>query len=228
MKIVVISDTHCCHHKVEPIPPGDLLIHAGDWTNSGYLHEVQSFVNWFSGLDQYKHKILIAGNHDITLDKEYYDENWKNFHKKKVDTEKIRKMVENKSFHYLENSLVEIEGIKFYGSPQNLFCNWAFGIKNDYEANNIWKMIPDDTNVLITHTPPYGILDHIPFFTTKKHLGCDILLIHLDRVKPKYHIFGHIHECGGSRQFNNGTIHINGATVDGKYNVRKSIQSFVY
>lgn len=223
-KIVFLSDTHNKHKKL-CVPDGDILIHSGDFTNTGRWDEVLSFVNWFSKLP-HKHKILIAGNHEITLDIPFYDENWKFFHKKKQDLLKINNLIRNNpNFYYLENTFVIIEGIKIYGSPyvpsdQNY---WAFEYKHDLEADSIWSKIPKDTDILVTHTPPFGCLD---FY--QKHLGCDILLLYVsEKIKPKYHLFGHIHDAYGIIKSENTTF-INGAIVDGNLRPKYNIVSFFY
>jgi len=96
---------------------------------------------------------------------------------------------------YLENSGVEIDGVKFWGSPwQPEFFNWAFNLPRGRRLAEIWALIPDDTEVLITHTPPYGILDRVD---SGEHVGCEDLRRALQRVKPKVHVFGHIHEDRG-------------------------------
>lgn len=215
MKIVIISDTHNLHKKLF-IPDGDMIIHCGDFTSVGYEHEIESFVNWFEKLD-FKYKILIAGNHEITLDYEFYEQNWKNFHKKKANTEKIKKMIEeNENFIYLKDNFVIVEGIKIYGSPYTLDSNlgWAFPLFGDHDANEKWSQIPNDIDILVTHTPPEGILD---FY--QKHLGCDILLVHVvDRIKPIFHCFGHIHSCSGIIEKNNITF-VNASVLDEGYKV---------
>ena len=104
MKIIVISDTHGKHKALDNALKnidGDILIHCGDFTNLGYEHEIQSFINWFTKLDNFKHKFVIAGNHEITLDFEFYDNNWSRFHKKKQDCHKLVDwMTKNKHFTY--------------------------------------------------------------------------------------------------------------------------------
>lgn len=215
MKFVIISDTHNLHKELI-LPKGDVIIHCGDFTSSGYEHEITSFIQWFGNLD-YKYKIFIAGNHEITLDYDFYEENWKRFHKKKQNIQKIKELVENNNnVIYLKDTHVTIEGIKIYGSPYTLDCNlgWAFPLYCDSDCDYKWKNIPNDIDVLITHTPPEGILD---FY--KKNLGCDILLVNvIDRVKPKIHCFGHIHSGSGILT-QNDIIFINASVIEENYKI---------
>ena len=115
---------------------------------------------------------------------------------------------------YLENSGVEIDGVKFWGSPwQPEFFNWAFNLPRGPKLAEMWALIPDDTDVLITHSPPYGILDQI---YSGEHVGCEDLLAALQRVRPKVHVFGHIHEGYGMLK-QNGTTFINASVCDERY-----------
>ena len=172
-KIVCISDTHSKHRQFS-LPDGDILVHAGDIMNSGWEGtEVRDFNVWL-GEQPHRHKIVIAGNHDWLFEKH----------------RSTRNLLTNAI--YLENSGVEIEGLKFWGSPaQPEFCNWAFNYKRGEDIDRIWKLIPDDTDVLITHGPPAGILDWIK--PGRESLGCRNLREAIKRVKPKLHVFGHIH-----------------------------------
>lgn len=162
MKIVAISDTHGKHKKLS-LPPADCIIHAGDVTAGGSTDQALEFINWFQGLD-YQYKIFIAGNHD-------------RFFERTAD-------IDPGSAYYLNDSGVEIEGIKFWGSPiQPVFNNWAFNKKRGQEIKKHWDLIPDDTDVLITHGPPYGYLDIGP---AGNHLGCEELLKRVMHVSPGF------------------------------------------
>ena len=188
IKIVAISDTHG-HHRKADIPDGDVLVHAGDFMTCGRkLSEVLDFADWFS--DQpHEHKILVAGNHDRLLERD----------------ERVCLKEFSKNVTYLRDSGVEIRGWKFWGSPyQPEFCNWAFNVPRGPAIRRHWDMIPDDTDMLITHGPPMGIGDQCVRFPTgvkgynyiippTEHLGCSDLLIKVRAVNPELHIFGHIH-----------------------------------
>jgi Icc-related predicted phosphoesterase len=184
MKIVLISDTHRYHKQVN-VPEGDVLIHAGDISGRGSLSDVGSFATWFNELP-HQHKILIAGNHDFCFENE-------------LRVGAIDMLGGN--VNYLEDSEVIIDGIKFYGSPwQPEFCNWAFNLPRGEALKEKWDQIPDDTDVLITHGPPCGFGDFT--MIDQIEVGCKELRKALDRVKPKIHVFGHIHEGYGEFEYN--------------------------
>jgi Icc-related predicted phosphoesterase len=198
MKLVCISDTHLMHMRHEiVVPDGDVLIHAGDATFKGTKDQVQSFAYWFDALP-HKHKIFVAGNHDFGFQT----------HR----SEAVALLP--KGCHYLEDSGVEIDGVKFWGSPwQPWFLDWAFNLPRGEALKAHWDLIPDGTDVLITHSPPFGILDLVP---RGENVGCDEMLKAVRRVKPYYHIFGHIH-YGYGRERRNGTTFINAAICDEAY-----------
>jgi Icc-related predicted phosphoesterase len=163
MKILHISDTHGKHHLLKDLPKADIIVHSGDMSEDGKDSEVLDFLEWFCDLD-YPHKIVVAGNHDLCL-----------------DGEQIENLPPN--FHYLCNSVVEIECIKFWGVP--------YFLSNELNGNTAQLMakIPNKTDVLITHRPPYGILD----FEDGNNFGCVDLLQAVSKIRPKYHLFGHVH-----------------------------------
>lgn len=191
MRLVLISDTHAKHRKFE-IPPGDVLIHAGDIMTTGWDPlEITDFDNWLGELP-HKHKIVIAGNHDWLFQKSH----------------RTRNLITNAI--YLENSGVEIEGVKFWGSPaQPEFCNWAFNYRRGREIDRIWSMIPDNTDVLITHGPPAGFRDWVK--SGHESLGCQNLRSYIKRVRPKINVFGHIH--GGYGEDHDGVTHFVNASL---------------
>ena len=124
------------------MPEGDVLIHSGDMTRIGHSNEIKDFNRWM-GEQDYAHKLCIAGNHDMLFE----------------DHPSVaRSLITNCT--YLQDSSVTIDGVKFYGAPwQPEFFSWAFNVPRGPEIAAKWYQIPDDTNVLITHGPPYGILD---------------------------------------------------------------------
>jgi predicted phosphodiesterase len=139
MKLCIISDTHNKHKRLSKLPYADVIIHCGDMTSMGHSHEIVEFMKWFSKLEQYKYKICIAGNHDWLFDTN-----------RLIAHEKVPMNV-----IYLEDREIILDGIKFYGTPVQLpFMNWAFN-KPEERLIPHWQAIPDDTDVLITHQPPY-------------------------------------------------------------------------
>jgi Icc-related predicted phosphoesterase len=178
MRIVAISDTHTLHNQTR-IPDGDVLIHAGDFTERGTLTEVLDFELFLRKLP-HKYKILIAGNHD------FYFENFPHQAKEIVS-----------KYIYLLDQQVVINGVKIYGSPwQPTFQNWAFNLNRGAEIKAKWDLIPPDVDVLVTHGAPYGIGDQT---IEGEKIGCEDLLSAVQRIKPKYHVYGHIHEGYGQR-----------------------------
>lgn len=198
MRVVMISDTHSFHHRVGPVPDGDVLIHAGDFMNSGReISDVIRFNAWF-GDQPHRHKILIAGNHDRMM-------------------ESHRSWCEGllTSAIYLEDSGCMLDGFRFWGSPfQPEFCNWAFNEPRGAAMRRHWELIPDDTDVLITHGPPFGIRDWVHLGA--ENLGCEDLLQAVQRIKPQIHVFGHIHGGRGIEQ-NEDTLFVNASFLDETY-----------
>lgn len=118
------------------------------------------------------------------------------------------------SIHYLEDSSVCIEGINFYGSPVTpFFYDWAFNCERGEKIKQYWDKIPENTDVLITHGPPFGILDKT---TTGEIVGCEELAKAVNRIQPKVHIFGHIHEEYGMIA-KGETTYINASLLNERY-----------
>jgi len=215
MKVVIISDTHTFHREPSfEIPDGDTLIHCGDFTMSGSIHEAFEFKDWFDNLP-HQNKLVIGGNHDRCFGQD--------------------EMMALKMFTgsiYLHNSGIEIDGIKFWGSPMTPAFNGmrgglTFYTNSEREAKGIWSGIPKDLDVLITHGPPWGILDSVPHWDTgePEHVGDKMLLSKIIQRKPKYHVFGHIHEGYGIYKSDpkkdpyNGTVFVNASSVNARYNL---------
>jgi Icc-related predicted phosphoesterase len=195
MRLILLSDIHNQQHQLKmPDPePGDVLMIAGDLTVNGSEFELISFNTWLSKLE-YDHKLFIAGNHDRMFDK---------------DAGLARQLLSAGA--YLENSGVEIDGIKFWGSPMVPdLAGWPFARYRGDEIGRYWDMIPDDTQVLMTHSPPEGILD----FYGGREAGDDRLAdtVHRRLKDLKLHVFGHIHEGAGQAQ-RNGVLFVNAAQV---------------
>ena len=207
MKIVCISDTHAHHELVlGGIPDGDVLIHAGDLCGLPRMEDVESFLRWF-GAQPHRHKIFIAGNHDGPF---------------ALMPALCRRALDSlcPAVHYLQDSSVEFEDVVFYGSPwQPAFGDWFFNLPRGRQLAERWAKIPLRTDVLITHGPPHGILDQcpgVPDRTRIDHAGCEDMTRAIARVRPKLHVFGHIHE-GYGRLDRDGTIYVNASSMDGRY-----------
>lgn len=212
-KVCFISDTHV-RHKSLNLGSGDILFFTGDIMGSGYdEYEFHNWLKWFSETD-YKWKVFIAGNHDRYLEKCGYEK-----------VSEIVKEYEDKGVIYLENTSVEIDGLKIYGTPdQPYFCGWAFNRTPD-ELRSIYNNIPEGLDVLLTHTPPFDILDrsHEPNRfnpTGEEPLGSRVLTMRLNTMgnPPRYHAFGHIHGDGGKILVTPQTTYINGAVCNEAYN----------
>ena len=186
IRFLCISDTHC--RQPANLPDADVFIHAGDLTNEGSLKQIQDQVDWVVRLP-YKHKILIAGNHDS-----YFDPRSR---RAEDEGRKIEWRGREHDIHYLQHSSVTIQlpeqgnrRLKIYGAPQIPACggsDFAFQYQRGRDA---WSdTIPLDTDILVTHSPPRHHLD-LP-----RGMGCEWLLKELWRVKPRLHVFGHVH-CG--------------------------------
>lgn len=181
MIIDCISDIHGDEPKLEG---GDILIIAGDCTARDLPQEWQRFGGWVDKQD-YKKKVIVAGNHDGYCETDPY---W------------CEGFIPNSV--YLQDTFATVLGVRIYGAPWTpLFCNWYFMLPPS-KLKEKWEMMPNDVDILITHGPPYGILDG----NNKRRFGDIALLERINIVKPKHHVFGHIHECGG-QEFNNSTTH---------------------
>ncbi|KAK9892537.1 hypothetical protein WA026_020520 [Henosepilachna vigintioctopunctata] len=234
VRFVCMSDTHSLMRNIMfEVPPGDVFIHAGDFTKCGQKDEVIQFNKWLEMLP-HRYKIVIAGNHELSFD-QHFSQSFKkkissqlgedeedqvlNYGNTKddiveaVNEENIRNYLTN--CVYLEDSSIKIYGIKLYGTPwQPEFGGWAFNLKRGEECLSRWDNIPKDTDILITHTPPLG---HGDLACSGVRAGCVELLNTVQmRVKPKYHIFGHIHEGYGVSS-DGKIIFINASTCDINY-----------
>jgi len=207
ISVLCISDTHSLESRIpnQQLPKADILIHAGDFSNVGEEKEVENFVQWISDhmeRGDFKHAIIIAGNHETTFEPEYFhsDGGGNRFFSepKEQDCEKIRSFLTKSSLsnlHYLEDDALELFGIRFYGSPwQPYFHNWAFNLSRGNEIQKKWDSIPKDTDVLITHGPPAF---HGDSNESGSHTGCLNLLRTVETLAVQYHVFGHIHEAYG-------------------------------
>jgi Icc-related predicted phosphoesterase len=196
MKIVFISDTHGKHDELQ-LPKGDLLIHAGDVSPRGTLPQMQAFLDWFEK-QPFKYKVFIAGNHDFIAERN------------PVLFESLIPI----NCIYLKNSGIAIEGIHIWGSPITpWFYDWAFNRHRGKPIAKYWDMIPENTDILVTHGPPFGVLDET---VTGFKVGCEELGKKLKDLKVKIHVFGHIHEAYGVKKVGETTF-INASVLDINY-----------
>ena len=191
MKILHLSDTHAAHHRLRELPEADVVVHSGDFCMVGEEREALDFLNWFCDLP-YQHKIFICGNHDSCL----YGANIDGL---------------DSNVHYLCNSGIEIEGLKFYGVPM-FMEDCVTNRQTSYYTNT-----PADTDILITHSPAYGILDLDDSIDGDFiHYGSEEILELVMKIHPRAHLFGHIHRQHGLTK-QNGIIFSNGAIMNEDY-----------
>lgn len=205
LKIVALSDTHT-KHGLLTIPECDVLVHAGDFSFGGEFFEVRDFYYWLLNQPA-KHKVLIAGNHEETFDSTHksYNTSCRNIIVKSNDD----------NIHYLENSSIEIDGIKFYGTPWTpWFHDWGFNGLEGADApfrfgggtllEDVYGDIPNDIQVLICHGPPYGIHD-LTLGSDNNRKGSIVMRKLLESNKfsrLKLYLCGHIHEARGHEECN--------------------------
>lgn len=171
MKVTCISDTHNEHYQLK-LGSGEVLIFAGDCTENGTEEEAEAFLYWFAKQD-FEHKLMVAGNHDLCFE----------------NNKLIKKMIP-KEVRYLQNSGCTIQGYRVWGSPVSPYhLGMAFNKHRGDEISQVWRKIPAQVDILVTHTPPLGILD--------ARAGCESLAHRLAKLSPKLHVFGHIHERFG-------------------------------
>jgi Icc-related predicted phosphoesterase len=195
-RIVCISDTHGKHAQLA-LPEGDLLLHAGDISSTGQAIQIKSFMDWF-GAQPHRYKVMIAGNHDFLAE----------------DQPKAFLEMVPDNVVYLNDSGVTIEGLHIWGSPvQPWFHDWAFNRKRGPKIAEHWAKIPDQVDILITHGPPFGVGDML---STGPRVGCEDLKIRVDAVRPKLHVFGHIHEAYGIYD-REGICYVNASVLNLQY-----------
>ncbi len=196
MKLVIISDTHTLHEQLDGLS-GDVLIHCGDIWN-GFRPDtldIATVDDWF-GRQDFETIICTGGNHDFAIEE---------------CTARGRSVFRNAT--YLEDRAIEFNGLKFYGAPWiPKLDGWAY-YQSDAELREKWELIPDDTDILITHTPPYGVLD---LNKAGKPQGCPLLRARIEELPGlQLHAFGHIHEGYGVEEIN-GVTFVNAALLGGK------------
>jgi Icc-related predicted phosphoesterase len=178
MRIVAVADTHTFQSELGEIPDGDVFVHAGDLLRRGTLAELEAVSAWIRGLP-HRHKVVIAGNHDWCF----------------MDEREACESMLGEHVIYLQDQAAVIGGLQFWGSPwQPEYNDWAFNLPRGPALAEKWALIPQGTDVLVTHGPPRGFGDRSPI---GRHIGCEELLPAVHRVSPALHLFGHIHQDGG-------------------------------
>ena len=202
-KIAFVSDTHTLHNQIplDSLGNGDIIFHSGDFTYRGDNDEVELFLRWFSSLN-YTYKVFIAGNHELGFEREKF-----------VLPEEYK----SKGVVYLQDELVTLEELNIYGSPwQPYFGGWEFNLpRNGWELEQKWKDIPQNVDILLTHSPVYGYLD---LNREGIHCGCELLYERVKEIKPWIHAWGHIHEAYGQKSID-GHEMLNTSIVDRSYRV---------
>lgn len=199
MKIAAFSDCHWLYEDIKKFPKADLCIFAGDWCGNGYyMQETLNFLEWFSKLP-YKYKVAIPGNHDRFCE---------------LAEKTCKDLFQQASANLLIDEEINIEGLRIYGSPWSpLFMNWAYMLSEE-QLKLKFNNIPNNLDILITHTPPKGICDN--------NLGSQALLDEILIKKPKVSIFGHIHNSFGAFK-NNYTKFYNVSICNDEYKIINSI-----
>jgi Icc-related predicted phosphoesterase len=176
LRLVLMSDTHELHREVE-VPVGDILIHAGDFTMFSQSDEaIVDFNRWLGELS-HSYKIVVPGNHEFFLEANPLEIS----------------LLSNATV--LINEGIAIHGLRFWGTPVTPSLGGAFGLNSAKDRRRLYRQIPEDTDILISHGPPFGILDAAP--VSGLHAGCHELLEAVMRIRPKLHVFGHIHGASG-------------------------------
>lgn len=186
-RLVLLSDTHG-HHKRLQVPEGDVLVHAGDFCTSGLDWQARAFARWFLR-QPHPHKVVVAGNHDRCLE---------------IMSGLAEEIFEGVT--YLLDREATVGGLRLYGSPwQPEFMSWSFNLPRGAPLRDVWAKVPAGIDVLVTHGPPFGVLDRTVSGTD---VGCEELRPAVARVRPRLHVFGHIHEGAGARR-EDGTLFVN-------------------
>lgn len=244
IKIGLLSDTHTYHRDIIIPEDLDLFIFAGDFSDRGEIYQVVDFLEWLRSL-KCKNIVWIAGNHDLTTDKSLMLNPSQGSIESLLNRQKyyeVKHLIKElpPHIHYLENSSVEIEGFIIWGSPisPTFGYNWAWNVDRGEEIRKIWSKIPKDTNILVTHTPPYGIGDLIPdrykrYPGEDVHVGCKDLLERIKRLyKLQLHVAGHIHHQWGIRQeaVSNGrnVLFANAACLNNDYKLLTKYPHILY
>ena len=191
-RLVCLSDTHNRHDRLA-VPDGDVLLHAGDFSGRGTAPEVEAFGRFLAKLP-HREKIVVAGNHDFLFQEE---------------PERARALLGDVT--YLQDELAVVAGLRIWGSPwQPWFHDWAFNLPRGAPLAERWALVPEGVDVLVTHGPPWGVLDATH---RGERVGCEELLLARARIRPRLHLFGHIHEAYGVHE-EEGILSVNACNCD--------------
>lgn len=205
IKVCCISDTHSKHNYLQ-MPEADILIFAGDISGYGDWQDLLRFNAWLAKIkDKYKAIFGTWGNHELQAEKDIYH---------------AESIVSNATI--LVDKTIEYNGLVIHGTPYTIeFFDWAFNKKTS-DMEEVWKKVPDNVNILISHQPPYGILDEVTDlkYNPEKNVGCKYLKQEIEnRFKDlKLSVFGHLHMLGGQQRTINNTTFVNAAMLDDNYN----------
>ena len=224
MKFILTSDTHGEHHKIssylaktkELYPEIDTIIHAGD--GGTYKNPFQNeasmrdFLRWYSNTP-FTNKLYIPGNHDTSFEK---------------GLKSLVRRDEYPEVTTLLHESIELNGLNIFGSPYTpSFYGWAYNVKRS-KLDRYWNEIPENTDILVTHGPPMGVLDYVSIEGGFLNVGCKALMNNVERVKPKLHVFGHIHDdilqpnYGSKVLTGLNTLFLNVSLLDQKYDVKNA------
>lgn len=231
IRILVISDIHNQQDKLE-LPKADLLVVAGDFTDTGSYKELENFFDFlFKNKHKFEKIVVVPGNHELTLDKEFYLKYGERYYHKEnpLDPDIAKSIVERQEhFEFVCDSEFEFKGLKFWGTPWiPAIGRWAYTIPNKEFAEKKFSEIPEDTDVLISHAPPHGVLDQITSIGRERDsetgeikviyetesTGSKELLRRVAEVEPRLHLFGHVHESHGWVLHKN-TLFVNASIMD--------------
>ncbi|WP_310496434.1 metallophosphatase domain-containing protein [Sandarakinorhabdus sp.] len=193
-RVTVISDTHCRHDEIV-LPTGDLLIHCGDMFNLSTKapEQILAMDEWF-GKQKFAQILCTGGNHD-----------------RQLEAELSRQAQPFRNAHFLKDEIVEFRGLKIFGAPWVPELRTHAFFRDPSALAAAWARVPPDIDILVTHTPPKGILDRS---SRDRSLGCPSLAKELRRISPRVHCFGHVHAAAG-RQRLGKTLFINASSYDG-------------
>jgi Icc-related predicted phosphoesterase len=192
MRVVCVADTHGLHRQLE-VPGGNLLVHAGDFTFNSEPPSVVSDFNAWLGAIPHRHKVVVPGNHEFVLEEP-----------------RNRGAITNAIL--LIDSGVEVEGISIWGSPVTPLYGDAFGKSRPEDRQRHWAQVPEGLDILITHGPPFAILDHGG--SAERREGCPYLFEPVFRARPRLHVFGHIH-AGYGTLWTSNTVFVNASLLGG-------------
>lgn len=212
MRIVCISDTHNKHKKIT-IPDGDVLVHAGDMSSVGHPHELSNAAQWMSKLP-HKHKFVICGNHEYHVSE---------------DTETMKAFFEPFDIQVVHNEVVEVDGFRFYGEPRTPeFFDWGWMYPRA-QGHKIWKDLPPNLDLLLTHGPPHGFGDYVDnkWNLGGAHVGCghlrEKLIQRHEQGDPiRYLVCGHIHAAYGVYATDFETVVVNASICTEEYEPRNA------